>query len=60
VTVSSKDTEALVGDIHVPEVDTEVISGDERLLVAVDRHRIDVVGVRVGKHPSGTGFDHGL
>lgn len=53
-----KDTEAAVGDLQVPEVDAEVVRGQIRLVVAVDRDGVDMVGVSVGEHPPGTGFHH--
>ena len=45
-----KQTEALIADLEVPEVDSKVIRRDERLRVAVHGDRVDVVGMRVGKH----------
>jgi len=41
-------TKALVRDVHVPQVDTEVVGRDESLAVRVDRDRVDVIGVCVG------------
>ena len=43
------DVEGLVGDLHVPEVDAEVVGREVRLAVRVDTDRVDVVGVRVGE-----------
>ena len=45
------DVKALIIDPEVPQVDPQVVGRDERLVVAVDRYRVDVVGVRVGEHP---------
>ena len=45
-----KQTEALIADLEVPEVDSKVIRRDERLRVAVHGDRVDVVGMCVGKH----------
>lgn len=53
-----KDTEAAVGDLQVPEVDAEVVCRQIRLVVAVDRDGVDMIGVSVGKHPPGTGLHH--
>ena len=36
-------TEAAVADVQIPEVNPEVIRGDERLLVGIDRDRVDVI-----------------
>lgn len=46
-------TKALVADIEVPQVDTQVIGGDVRLGIRVDRDRVDVVSVSVGIDLSG-------
>ena len=43
------DVEGLVGDLHVPQVDAEVVGREVRLAVRVDADRVDVVGVRVGE-----------
>jgi hypothetical protein len=58
--MAMKDTEALVGNVEMPEVDAEVISREESELVAVHRHRVDVVRVSVSVHTSGTGLHHKL
>lgn len=52
------DTEAAVGDLQVPEVDAQVVRRQVGLVVAVDGDGVDVVGVRVRKHPAGTRFHH--
>lgn len=39
---------ALVLDIKVPEVYSQVITADEGLPITVDRNAIDMVGMRVG------------
>ena len=41
--------EGLVGDLHVPQVDAEVVGREVRLAVRVHADRVDVVGVRVGE-----------
>lgn len=46
----TKDTEAAVGDVQMPEVDPQVISRHVGLIVGVDGDGVDVVGVGVGKH----------
>ena len=53
-----KDTEAAVGDLQVPQVDPEVICGDVRLEVGVDRDGVDVVGVGVGEYSAWRGLHH--
>lgn len=53
-----KDTEAAISDLQVPQVHPEVISGDERLKVGVDRDGVDVVGVGIAKYPSGCSLNH--
>ena len=58
VRVCEKDTEAAVRDLQVPEVDSEVVRGDEGLQVGVDGDGVDVVGVSVTEHPSGCGLNH--
>lgn len=42
------DVEALVLDIEVPEIDSQVVTADESLPIAVDRYAVDVVGVGIG------------
>ena len=54
------DVEALVGDLHVPEVDPEVVGGEIRLTVRVDGDAVDVVGVRVGEDAPRGGLHHEL
>lgn len=53
-----EDTEATVGDLQVPQVHPEVVSGDERLKVRVDRDGVDVVGVGIAEHTSGCSLNH--
>ena len=53
-----KDTEALVSDLKVPEVNAQVVSRHEELLVTVHRHRVYVVCVSVGVDAPRTSFDH--
>ena len=42
--------EALLGVVQVPQVDSQVITGDECLLITADRDCIYVVGVCIAKH----------
>ncbi len=46
------DVKALVGVIKMPQVDTQIITRDERLLVTADGDGVDMVCVCVAKHPS--------
>lgn len=46
-------TKALVADVEVPQVDAQVVGGDIRLSIRVDRNRVDVVSVSVGIDLSG-------
>lgn len=39
--------EALVLDVEVPKVDSQIIATDERLSIAIDRYAVDVVGMCV-------------
>jgi hypothetical protein len=52
--------EALVLDVEVPQVDTQVVTADECLPVTVYRDAVDVVGVGVGVGPPGHGGHHGI
>lgn len=52
------DVEALVGDFQMPQVNPQIVRGQIRLLVRVDRYRVDVVGVSVGKDPTGRCLHH--
>jgi len=42
----------LIRDGSVPKVDSEIIGGDEGLAIRVQRNRVDVVGMSVGKDSS--------
>lgn len=53
-----EDTEAAIGDLQVPQVHPEIISGDESLKVRIDRYGVDVVGVGVAEHTSGCCLNH--
>lgn len=53
-----EDTEATVGDLQVPQVHPEIIGGDERLKVRVDRDGVDVVGVGIAEHTFGCSLNH--
>jgi len=48
-----KDTEALIADPKVPEVNSEVISRDKGLSITIDRYGVYMVGVGVGVHSFG-------
>lgn len=50
--------EALVLDVEVPQVDTQVIAADECLPVTVHRNAVDVVGVGIGIRPARHSGDH--
>lgn len=54
----SKDTEALVGDLQVPEVYSQVIRGHERFVVTVDGDGVDVICMGIGEDPSGRSLHH--
>lgn len=51
------DVEALVLNIQVPEVDTQVVAADEGLAIAVDGYAVDVVGVGIGVGATRNGGD---
>lgn len=53
-----EDTEAAIGDLQIPQVYPEVIGGDERLKVRVDRDGVDVVGVCVAEYTPGCSLNH--
>lgn len=53
-----KDTEAPVCDAQVPHIDAEVVSRQVGLPITVDWDGVDMVGMSIGKHPSGTDFYH--
>lgn len=53
-----EDTEAAVRDAQVPHIDAEVISRQVRLPVTVDWDGVDMVGVTIGEHSSGTDLYH--
>lgn len=54
------DVEALIGDLQVPEIYSEIVGGEIRFLVRVHRNRVYVISVCVGKDSSGGRFDHEL
>lgn len=47
------DVETLVLDVQIPKVDTEVVTTDECLAIAVDRDAVDVIGMSIGVCPTG-------
>jgi len=55
-----KDTEALIAEGQVPQVDAKVVGRDERLLVAVDGQWVDMVGVCIGVDAPRAGLHHGV
>ena len=54
------DVKSLVGDVQVPEVDTQVVGGDEGLLIAAQRNAVHVIGVRIGIFPPAARRQHHL
>ena len=54
----SEDTETPVGDLQVPQVDSQIVCGHVGLVVAVDGDGVDVVGVCVGEHPPRSSLHH--
>ena len=43
-------TEALVANVEIPKIDPEIIRRDVRLLIGIDRYRVDMVCVSIGIH----------
>ena len=43
-------TEALVGDVQVPQVDPQIIGGNVRLLIGIHGNRVYMIRVRIGIH----------
>jgi hypothetical protein len=41
-------TEALITNVEVPQVDSQIIGRDISLLIGIDRYRIDMVCVSIG------------
>lgn len=54
----TKDTEAAISDLQIPEVNAQVICRQVSLTVTVDWDGVDMVGVSIGKHSSRAGFHH--
>lgn len=54
----TKDTEAAVRDVQVPEVDPQVVRWHVGLVIRVDRDGVDVVGVGIGEHPPRANLHH--
>ena len=52
--------EALILDVEIPEVDSEVIATDEGLSIAVHRDTVNVVGMRVRIRLAGYGGDNSV
>jgi hypothetical protein len=47
-TEAVKLTETLVADVEIPQVDPQIVRRDVRLLIGIDRYRIDMVCVSIG------------
>ena len=58
VQLGGEDTEALIGDLEVPDVQSEIVCGEVSAVVAVHGDGVDVVGVSVGEYSPGHGL-HG-
>jgi hypothetical protein len=41
-------TEALITNVEVPQVDSQIIGRDISLLIGIDRYRIDMICVSIG------------
>ena len=54
------DVEALILDVEVPQVDSQIVAADVRLPIAVDGYAVDMVGVRIGIGPLWNGGDNGI
>ena len=54
------DIEALVLDVEVPQIDTQIITANEGFSVAVDRYAVDVISMRIGIIPSRIGSNNGI
>lgn len=52
--------EALVLDVQVPQINSQVIAADKRLSVAVYRDAVDVIGVSIGVGSARHGSDDGV
>lgn len=50
--LTAKDTETLIRRLNVPEVNAQIIGRQIRLLVTVNRDRVDVVRMSVRVHLS--------
>ncbi len=46
------DIEALILDVQIPEIDSQVVAADKGLAITVDRYAVDVVGVCIGVGPA--------
>lgn len=53
----SEDTETLHIVVDMPQVDAQVIGGNERRRVTVQRYRVDMVAMGVGEYSSGDGLN---
>jgi len=53
-----KDTEALVADSNMPQVDAKIVGRQKSFFVAADRQRIDMVSVSIGENSPRAGLDH--
>ena len=41
----------------MPQIDPQIVGGHERFLIAIERDRVDVIGVCVGEDAFGYGFN---
>ena len=48
-----EDTEALVSDLQVPDIYSQIVSREVGGVIAVHRYRVDVVGMCIGEYPPG-------
>lgn len=52
--------EALVLDVEIPEVDTQIVTANEGFTIAVYRYAVDVIGVSVCIGSSGDGGNNSV
>lgn len=55
-TLSKLDTEALIGVLQMPDIDSQIVSRKISATITVHRYRVDVIGVSIGVHSSGHRF----
>ena len=54
------DVERLIRDLHVPQVDAQIVGRKIGFSVRIDRNRVDMIGMRIGKDPPGRSLHHQL